>query len=88
LLNELLTNAIKHAYAPGEAGEVRVCLSRTPEGLRVMVADGGPGLPEGFVVEACQTLGMQLVANLTRQLRGTLVAENQGGATFTLTFPV
>lgn len=88
LLNELLTNAIKHAYAPGEAGEVRVCLSRTPEGFRVMVADGGKGLPEGFAVEDCQTLGMQLVTNLTRQLRGTLVAENQGGATFTLTFPV
>ncbi|QAZ65794.1 sensor histidine kinase [Solidesulfovibrio carbinolicus] len=88
LLNELLTNAIKHAYGPGEAGEVRVCLSRTPEGFRVMVADGGRGLPEGFAVEACQTLGMQLVINLTRQLHGALVAENQGGATFTLTFPV
>ncbi len=88
LLNELLTNAIKHAYVPGEAGEVRVCLSRTPEGFRVMVADGGKGLPEGFAVEACQTLGMQLVVNLTRQLHGALVAENQDGATFTLTFPV
>ena len=70
------------------SGEVRVSLTRVGDALRVMVADGGKGLPEGFRLEDCQTLGMQLVCNLTRQLRGTLQATNEDGATFVLTFPV
>jgi PAS domain S-box-containing protein len=88
LLNELLTNAIKHGYGPAAPGEVRVSLTRVGDALRVMVADGGKGLPEGFRLEGCPTLGMQLVCNLTRQLRGTLQATNEDGATFVLTFPV
>jgi PAS domain S-box-containing protein len=88
LLNELLTNAIKHGYGPAASGEVRVSLTRVGDALRVMVADGGKGLPEDFRLEDCQTLGMQLVCNLTRQLRGTLQATNEDGATFVLTFPV
>lgn len=88
VLNELITNAIKHAYAPGEGGEVHVAVGQGDGTMRVTVRDGGRGLPEGFSIEGTQSLGMQLIANLTRQLRGSISAENQGGAVFTLTFPV
>jgi len=87
-LNELITNAIKHAYAPGEGGEVHVGVARTDGIMTITVRDVGRGLPDGFSIEGTQSLGMQLIANLTRQLRGSIRAENQGGAVFTLTFPV
>ena len=87
-LNELITNAIKHAYAPGEGGEVHVGVVRTDGIMTITVRDVGRGLPDDFSIEGTQSLGMQLIANLTRQLRGSIRAENQGGAVFTLTFPV
>ena len=86
-LNELITNAIKHAYAPGQDGEVHVGVRLEDGIMTVTVRDAGKGLPQGFSIEGTQSLGMQLIANLTRQLRGSVRAENQGGAVFTLTFP-
>jgi len=87
-LNELITNAIKHAYAPGEGGEVHVGVALDGGIMTITVRDAGRGLPEGFSIEGAQSLGMQLIANLSRQLRGAVSARNQGGAVFTLTFPV
>ncbi|MFP5258697.1 MAG: sensor histidine kinase [Acidobacteriota bacterium] len=87
-LNELITNAIKHAYAPGQDGEVHVGVGLSDGIMTVTVRDAGKGLPQGFSIEGTQSLGMQLIANLTRQLRGSIRAENRGGAVFTLTFPV
>ena len=88
VLNELITNAIKHAYGPGVSGEVQVAVRLKGGVMRVSVGDQGQGLPAGFTIEGTESLGMQLVANLTRQLRGEVRAENAGGALFTLTFPV
>ncbi|KHK02977.1 sensor histidine kinase [Desulfovibrio sp. TomC] len=88
VLNELITNAIKHAYGPGQSGEVQVGARLEGDTIRVTVGDHGKGLPEGFSIEGTESLGMQLVANLTRQLQGQVRAENAGGARFTLIFPV
>lgn len=89
--NELLTNALKHAFPPERAGgpnTVRVTL-RVADGMaELTVRDNGRGLPGGFDPAAGGTLGMELVWSLAGQLRGTAEAENDGGAVFTLRFPV
>jgi two-component sensor histidine kinase len=51
------------------------------------VHDDGPGFPDGFDPEAQQTLGMQLLRALTRQLDGTLEWQNNGGACLCIRFP-
>jgi PAS domain S-box-containing protein len=95
LLNELLTNAFKYGStgAQGAAGDdwdVRVSLERVdiPRGLRLVVQDRGPGLPEGFRLQGHPSLGLQLVTTLARQTRGTVEARNDRGARFEVTCPV
>jgi two-component sensor histidine kinase len=85
LVNELVTNAFKYAY-PGASGEIRVELtSDGPERLRLEVSDHGVGLPSGFDPAHARSLGMRLVASLTRQLGGQLQWQDaQPGTLFVL----
>ncbi|HMG55720.1 MAG TPA: CHASE domain-containing protein, partial [Kofleriaceae bacterium] len=88
LLNELITNALKHAFVDGRSGELRVELSRTDDRIRLMVSDNGVGLPAGLDVRGTRSLGLRLVNTLVRQLRATLAVADRGGACFELTFAV
>ncbi|AYF00441.1 histidine kinase [Paracoccus yeei] len=70
LVNELLTNAFKYAYATGE-GEVRLTIQPTEPGhLQLTVSDGGQGLPPDFDADNVKSLGMKLIAGLSSQLGG------------------
>ena len=86
VINELMTNALKHAFKD-RAGKVRVELKRLDGGkLRLTVADNGVGLPEGFDIRRSPSMGLQLVCTLARQLEAELSVDGKGGATFQLTF--
>lgn len=88
LLNELLTNALKHGFPDGRAGEVRVEFQ--PVGgageLRLRVSDSGIGLPPDFAEKRQGSLGLQLVSDLSRQLGGKLEARSESGAVFEVFF--
>jgi PAS domain S-box-containing protein len=87
IVNELLTNAVKHGLAGRNAGNIRVTLDRQDNLVRLVVEDDGPGLPPGFHPDTVRSLGMQLVVQLTRQLRGALSFGSGGqGAFFRLSF--
>ena len=88
LLNELITNALKHAFNDGRSGTIRVALGRIDGGrLRLTVSDDGVGLPQGYDVRNSESLGLQLVSTLSDQLDAELEIDGRGGATFQLTFP-
>jgi|1186.fasta_scaffold64920_1 PAS domain S-box-containing protein len=90
LVNEIVTNAFKYAY-PGGAGEVRVTLS-VPEArlIRLEIADQGIGLPEDFdLASRSGSLGVRLIANLTRQLGADIkVTSGNSGACFSISTPL
>lgn len=91
LVNELVTNAYKYAYAEGEEGEVRIVGARLPDGrYRLEVSDRGRGLPDDFDLERSRTsLGMRVVTNLVTQLSGELSVDRaRPGARFIFTFPL
>jgi PAS domain S-box-containing protein len=91
ILNELATNAFKHAYGTANTGEVRVRLSRSASGeIRLEVRDFGRGLPSGFDLAAAHdSLGMKVISALARQLGARLEVRNaHPGASFLLTAPV
>jgi two-component sensor histidine kinase len=88
ILNELISNAVKHAFPRGRSGIVRVLASMTPDSkMEVIVADDGVGVPENFSPEDYASVGMQVVCALVEQLDGTLQVTREGGAQFRLTFP-
>jgi two-component sensor histidine kinase len=89
VLTELVTNAAKHAYPEGETGAIRVRLETDgADGLRLAVADDGPGLPAGFAAADSSGLGMRIALALTQQLGGRLdIGEGGPGAEFALVLP-
>ncbi len=95
LINELVSNALKHGFPHREAtedaemmGEITIVFSQVSQGtLFLEVKDNGVGLPKEVNIGETNSLGLRLVRALTRQLRGQLEIQNQGGTVFHLTFP-
>jgi two-component sensor histidine kinase len=87
LLNELLSNCLKHAFPSDRTGEISIEL-RSDAGRRVtiIVRDTGVGFPAGVDFRDTETLGLQLVCTLAEQLGGVLELEGDGGTSFKLTF--
>jgi len=89
IVNELVSNALKHAFPKGVEGEIAVrCRSGKDGWVTVTVSDTGIGLPAGFDIENTESLGLQLVTMLVNQLRGAirLVTEKKGTAVM-VSFP-
>jgi PAS domain S-box-containing protein len=87
IINELVSNALKHAFPVGRTGTVTVRLARrSAEAVAMTVADDGIGLPPGFDHTQTESLGLQLVGQLVRQIRGCLTVQHDGGTQFTIEF--
>ena len=87
LVNELISNALKHGFPNGRGGEVVVelqAVNPTPPPAngqwRLCVRDNGVGLPADFASRRLHSLGLQLVDDLSRQLGGTLGITSQPNA--------
>jgi two-component sensor histidine kinase/FixJ family two-component response regulator len=88
IVNELVTNSLKHAFPEPQSGCIRIVIRASGEGrMTLQVSDTGVGLPEGLDFRAGNSLGLQLVSLLTEQLGGTIALEPGEGTTFTITFP-
>jgi len=88
IVNELVTNALEHAF-PGEAGgSITVSFETEHDTGTLIVKDDGVGVEDEAVLECEKTLGLRLVKGLVRQLRGEIDIEGQGGLTCTVTFPL
>ena len=80
IINEIVSNSLKHAFTDGRKGEIRVGLLQVqPDHFRLSIADNGIGMPEGFSVATSDSLGIQLIQALTDQLEGTLEVVNSPG---------
>ena len=86
VVNELVTNAFKHAFPDGRRGEVSIELTPAGQELELVVADDGVGLAAGFDPAAVKSLGLQLVALLADQLGARFSFASHSGARFTLRF--
>jgi PAS domain S-box-containing protein len=88
LLNELISNCLKHAFRGKECGKIRIELLPVNEGkILLSVRDDGVGLPPGIEPQSGDTFGMQLIADLVDQLHGSVRIERNPGTTFRIVFP-
>jgi len=87
IVNELVTNALKHAFVGREHGTIDLALQRTDDGgVRLTLADDGVGLPADLDPGASPGLGLQLVAMFAEQLDATLAVHRDGGTRWDVTF--
>jgi signal transduction histidine kinase len=87
LLNELVSNACKHAFPGNTEGQLDIRLSAANGGLHVQVRDSGTGLPAGLDRRTSPTLGLRLVRMLAKQLGGDVSFESAGGTTVDVHVP-
>jgi two-component system, sensor histidine kinase PdtaS len=84
-VNELVVNALRHAFPDGRTGTVLVSMIRVDNDLHVVVADDGVGAIEANLDG--RGYGMTLVRAMAKQVGARLTVENKGGARFTLVVP-
>ncbi len=71
ILNEIVTNAVKHAFPDGRQGTLQLSLRHAPYGPCVIeISDDGVGMPPDFDSDSTASLGMRLIRSLTRQIDG------------------
>ncbi len=87
LINELVSNCLKHAFPRGLGGAIRVELSQEGVINRLVVADNGCGFPEGLNPRETPSFGLQLAGTLVEQLRGEMELSRDHGTRFVVTFP-
>lgn len=89
IVNELISNALKHAFPAGRGGQIRVRSFREPGGNTVLsVADDGIGIPERVNLAKSSTLGLQLVTLLADQLGGKITMRRSDPTEFVLSFAI
>lgn len=92
IVNELVSNALKHAFPDGRHGEIALWLTRIEDEAdqhwyELVVQDNGKGFPDNVDYRNTDSLGLQLVQVLSRQLRGHVELSVNGGTRFSLHFP-
>jgi two-component sensor histidine kinase len=88
MLNEIITNALKHAFPPGTSGEIRIGLHAGPGGAcELSISDNGIGLPADSASSTDRTSGLQLVSTLAGQLGAAVETQRDGGTQFKIRFP-
>jgi PAS domain S-box-containing protein len=83
IINELITNSMKHAFTENGGGEIRIDFHKEKDGKYILsISDNGVGLPENFDMEDSESLGLNLVKMLVEQLEGTISIDSSDGARF------
>ena len=89
ILNEAVTNAIKHAYAQDEPGIIRVLLCQiNAEEHLLSICDHGIGLADGFAAEQADSMGMTLMRGLSKQVGGVFELQSNNGVTISIRFKI
>jgi two-component sensor histidine kinase len=87
IVNELLSNSIKHAFPDDRDGEINVALKlKDGHTVELTVSDNGIGFPEGLDFRNTETLGMNLVDALAGQLMGKIELSREHSTEFKVTF--
>ncbi|HUX50403.1 MAG TPA: PAS domain S-box protein [Spirochaetia bacterium] len=86
IINELLTNVIKHAFVGRSEGHIKVSATKSDTRVTITVQDDGVGLPEAFAVEQSPGFGLVLVRALTSQIDGTIRFVQDNGTKSILQF--
>lgn len=87
IINELVSNALKHAFPNDRPGQVQIHLSTEKKRVMLTVADNGVGLPVGLNLVQPESLGLLLVDTFVKQLEGTLTRLPGKGTVFQISFP-
>ncbi|MCX6683560.1 MAG: PAS domain S-box protein [Methanoregula sp.] len=85
IINELVTNSLKHAFPDGRKGEISLSVQKENRILNIIFKDDGVGIPSGFDWRNAPSLGLRLIITLVEQLNGTIELDRNNGTSFIIT---
>ena len=89
IVNELVSNSLKHAFPNNQSGTIRISMfADETQHFNLIVEDNGVGFPPDWNLKQSQSLGIQLVQVLTKQIKGKVELNNSLGSRFCVSFPV
>jgi len=86
IISELVSNSLKHAFPSGRKGELHVSLQTHDDEYELKISDNGIGIPESIDYTKTNSLGLQLVNNLVKQVDGEIELNRHHGTEFKITF--
>ncbi len=86
IINELLTNSLKYAFPDDKKGIIIIIFSKTDDEFTLIIKDNGIGLAPNIDFRNTDSLGLNLVNNLTRQIDGNIELDYDEGSEFRITF--
>ena len=87
IINEILSNCLKHAFPRGRKGEIYISLKANNGVFKLTISDSGIGFPENLDFRNTESLGLKLVNSLTHQIDGDIELDRSQGTKFKITFP-
>ncbi len=97
IINELVSNCLKHAFPESTKGKIHIELhmaedlpvqnEQSSNMVTLIVSDNGAGFPKDVDFRSTETLGLELVTTLVKQLNGTIELNRSRGTEFKITFP-
>jgi len=86
IINELVSNSLKHAFPEGKEGEITIKLQSTDSKYMLIISDNGIGFPKDLDFKNTESLGLQLVNSLTGQIDGKIELDRSHGTEFKIIF--
>ncbi|AFY32276.1 PAS domain S-box protein [Calothrix sp. PCC 7507] len=88
IINELISNALKHAFSNQQTGTITISLRNLEQNIEMIIQDNGTGLPNDIDWKNSGSLGLSLVHDLVvEQLDGSIILDNHHGTVFNIKFP-
>ncbi|MGA9029512.1 MAG: ATP-binding protein, partial [Methanoregula sp.] len=87
MVNEMLSNSLKHAFPGGRKGMITIDFKKSADKYILTYSDDGIGIPDSVTFDRTESLGMQLIKGLTKQINGSIELDRTAGTKYTVTFP-
>lgn len=86
IINELVSNSLKHGFPNGRSGMITIIMKKLKKSKRLIIKDNGIGFPNDKKLNKYESLGLQIVRDLVRQLEGTITLNKKAGTEFIIRF--
>lgn len=87
IVNELLSNALQHAFAEDNPGSITITLDYAPDILVLVIKDDGTGITEDIERSSKKGIGLMLVQTLVEQIKGTITVSSSDGTCISIQIP-
>jgi two-component sensor histidine kinase len=87
MANEILSNALKHAFGNNTEGAIRLEFSRNQDTITLRIHDNGLGVPADFKYETSRSFGMRMIHSLAKKIDAEVTYASQNGTLVTVRVP-